>query len=192
MGALSLTRRKPRGRSGQHSTAGLEASMILTRLLCTCVGPCPHGPGGGRPALHARFPSVPTLGFYHREPNRPAQTANQYLARFAPVKLVHLLAIYHLSGDTASGRLRTSIWQRVLYPHSPFGLVELKRRSLVRGCSWFYFIGAFSLFSTVWSISNNVCSAFPFVPLVSASKCLRGLRLLVAHLWRVKTSTPGS
>ena len=66
MGALSLTRRKPRGRSGQHSTAGLEASMILTRLLCTCVGPCPHGPGGGRPALHARFPSVPTLGFYNR------------------------------------------------------------------------------------------------------------------------------
>ncbi len=29
---------------------------------CTCVGPCPHGPGGGPPALHARFPSVPTSG----------------------------------------------------------------------------------------------------------------------------------
>jgi hypothetical protein len=25
-------------------------------------GPCPHGPGGGPPALHARFPSVPTAG----------------------------------------------------------------------------------------------------------------------------------
>jgi hypothetical protein len=25
-------------------------------------GPCPHGPGGGPPALHARFPSVPTVG----------------------------------------------------------------------------------------------------------------------------------
>jgi hypothetical protein len=24
--------------------------------------PCPHGPGGGPPALHARFPSVPTTG----------------------------------------------------------------------------------------------------------------------------------
>ena len=28
-----------------------------------------------------------------------------------------------LSGDTASGRSGTSIWRRVLYPHSPFGLV---------------------------------------------------------------------
>jgi hypothetical protein len=25
-------------------------------------GPCPNGPGGGPPALHARFPSVPTAG----------------------------------------------------------------------------------------------------------------------------------
>ena len=30
----------------------------LTRCLCTCVGPCPHGPGGGPPALHARFFSI--------------------------------------------------------------------------------------------------------------------------------------
>jgi hypothetical protein len=31
---------------------------------CTCgrEGPCPHGPGGGPPALHARLASVPTAG----------------------------------------------------------------------------------------------------------------------------------
>jgi hypothetical protein len=74
---------------------------------CTCVGHfCPHGPGGGPPALHARFPSVPTsgvrspvihqfppLGFDPRrdsiydksltgEPILPSRTANQYLARY--------------------------------------------------------------------------------------------------------------
>jgi hypothetical protein len=76
---------------------------------CTCVGHfCPHGPGGGPPALHARFPSVPTsgvrspvihqfphLGFgfdprrdsiYDKsltgEPILPSRTADQYLARY--------------------------------------------------------------------------------------------------------------
>jgi hypothetical protein len=74
---------------------------------CTCVGHfCPHSPGGGPPALHARFPSVPTsgvrspvihqfppLGFDPRrdsiydksltgEPILPSRTANQYLARY--------------------------------------------------------------------------------------------------------------
>jgi len=59
-GALSLTCRKPRGRSVLLSTPGLT-STVLTRRLCTCVGPCQYGPGGP-PALHARFPSVPTSG----------------------------------------------------------------------------------------------------------------------------------
>jgi hypothetical protein len=36
MGALSLTRRKPRGRSGLHSTPGL-ASTVLTRRLAPSV-----------------------------------------------------------------------------------------------------------------------------------------------------------
>ena len=29
---------------------------VLTRRLCTCVGPCQYGPGGCPPASHARFP----------------------------------------------------------------------------------------------------------------------------------------
>jgi hypothetical protein len=67
---------------------------------------CGDGPGGGPPALHARFPSVPTsgvrspvihqfppLGFDPRrdsiydksltgEPILPSRTADQYLARY--------------------------------------------------------------------------------------------------------------
>ena len=61
MGALSLTHSKPRERSGLHATPGL-ASKVLTMSLCTCMGPCLYGPGGGHLALHAQFPSVPTSG----------------------------------------------------------------------------------------------------------------------------------
>jgi hypothetical protein len=106
MGALSLTRRKPRGRSGLHSTPGL-ASTVLTRRLAPAWGIFARTvPGVVPPALHARFPSVPTsgvrspvihqflpLGFDPRrdsiydksltgEPILPSRTADQYLARY--------------------------------------------------------------------------------------------------------------
>jgi hypothetical protein len=61
MGALSLTRRKPRGRSGLHSTPFI-ASTVLTLRLAPAWGLARTVPGVVPPVLHARFPLVPTSG----------------------------------------------------------------------------------------------------------------------------------
>ena len=93
MGALSLTRRTPRGRSGLHSTPG-SASTVRTRSRgCS--------PGVARPvSIGPHFwgsitgdPSIPHSGvrsagdpIYDKpltgEPILPSRTANQYLARY--------------------------------------------------------------------------------------------------------------
>ena len=95
MAALSLTRRKPRGRSGLYSTPYLASTVRTVRGQCS-----PDAGVSVPPALHARFPLVPTsgvrspvihqfptLGFDPHdksltgEPILPSRTANQYLAR---------------------------------------------------------------------------------------------------------------
>jgi hypothetical protein len=102
----SLTRRKPRGRSGLHSTPCLASTVLTRRLAPSVVRGLARTVPGGPPALHAWFPSVPTAGggdltgdlsmphsgvrsregfMMNRmtgEPILPARTANQYLARF--------------------------------------------------------------------------------------------------------------
>jgi hypothetical protein len=55
MGALSLTRRKPRGRSGLHSTTGLQHGSHAASLHLRGTLPAP---GGGPPALQARPVSI--------------------------------------------------------------------------------------------------------------------------------------
>jgi hypothetical protein len=62
MGALSLTRRKPRGRSGLHSTPSL-ASTVLTRRLAPSVV------RGLARTVPGTVPRRCTLGF-HRSPPR--------------------------------------------------------------------------------------------------------------------------
>jgi hypothetical protein len=44
-----------------YSLIGQYGPHAVSCTFCR-EGPCPHGPGGGPPALHARFPSVPTAG----------------------------------------------------------------------------------------------------------------------------------
>ena len=100
MGALSLTRRKPRGRSGLYSTPGLASTV---RTVPGSVFPRRRGqcsPGVARPvSIGPHFlgsitgdPSIPHSGvrsagdsIYDKsltgEPILPSRTANQYLAR---------------------------------------------------------------------------------------------------------------
>jgi hypothetical protein len=66
MGALSLTRRKPRGRSGLHSTPGL-ASTVLTRRLAPAWGIFARTVPGVVPRrCTPGFHRSPLLGFDHR------------------------------------------------------------------------------------------------------------------------------
>jgi hypothetical protein len=82
MGALSLTRRKPRGRSGLHSTPGL-ASTVLTRRLAPAWGIFARRVPGVVPRrCTPGFPSVPTSGVRSPVIHQPSRTANQYLARY--------------------------------------------------------------------------------------------------------------
>jgi hypothetical protein len=65
MGALSLTRRKPRGRSGLHSTPGL-ASTVLTRRLAPAWGIFARTVPGVVPrCCTPGFHRSPLLGFDH-------------------------------------------------------------------------------------------------------------------------------
>jgi hypothetical protein len=111
MGALSLTRRKPRGRSGLHSTPGL-ASTVLTRRLAPAWGlflparsrgwspgvarSVSIGPHRGWGRSHRRSIHAPLWGSIPRgirfminrmtgEPILPARTADQYLATGEPI-----------------------------------------------------------------------------------------------------------
>jgi hypothetical protein len=108
VGALSLTRRKPRGRSGLHSTPGLASTVLMRRLAPSVVRglaarsrgrspgvarPVSIGPLRGWGRSHRRSIHAPLWGSIPRgvrfminrmtgEPNLPAQTADQYLARY--------------------------------------------------------------------------------------------------------------